>query len=71
MRLLCELGASLIKRKDVRKGIFAPNENVTVKWKGRCYEAKIISVGKETKLIDNISITSLRDFLFIQEIILK
>jgi len=37
---------SLVKRREVTKGTFAPNEDVTVKWKGRYYEAKIISVGK-------------------------
>jgi len=37
---------SLVKHREVTKGTFTPNEEVTDKWKSRYYEAKIISVGK-------------------------
>ena len=42
---------SVVKRKNVTNGIFAPKNNVSVKWKGRCYKTKIISVGKFVKLV--------------------
>jgi len=37
---------SVVKRSDITKGVTAPNQIVSVRWKGKSYAATIIRLGK-------------------------